>query len=277
MGKFSRTWAMMGASWRVLKQDKELLLFPVLSSIAALLVLASFAAPLVFNEGARHYLDSADKQDPLLYGISFLFYFLNYFVIIFFNSALMACVFKRMDGDNPTLGDGLRAAWQRLPQIFGWALLTSSVGFLLRVLEERVPMVGRIVIALLGMAWTVTSYLVVPVVVAEGKGPIAAYKSSVQLLKRSWGEQIIGNVSFGLIFVLLGILPVGLVMLVALTGSGVAIGTAIALSAVYLIALALVQSTLQTIYNAAIYRYAVDGSAPSGFDTDSLSQSFRRK
>ncbi len=127
------------------------------------------------------------------------------------------------------------------------------------------------------MAWTVTSYLVVPVVVIEGKGPLAAYQDSVRLLKRSWGEQIAGNIGFGLIFVLLGIVPVGLFMLAALSGSGAAVATVLVIGVVYLVGLAIVQSTLQAIFQAAVYYYAVDGAAPGGFDDDLLASSFRRR
>lgn len=276
MGKFFNTWRIMKSSWWVLKQDKELLIFPVFSTLAALLILASFALPFL-SADTWNYLDSAGKGDPLLYLAAFLFYFANFFVVIFFNSAIVACAIKRMDGGDPTVGYGLHAAWQRLPQIVAWALLTSTVGFLLRVIEERVPMVGKIVVGLLGMAWAVTSYMVVPVVVMEGKGPINAYRDSVAMLKRSWGEQLIGNVGFGLIFFLLGILPVALVVLVAMTGSGLAIVSVLVISALYLMGLALVSSTLQAIFQAAVYRYVVDGEAPAGFDADALAGAFRGK
>lgn len=276
MGKFSNTWRIMKSSWWVLKQDKELLIFPVFSSIAALLILASFALPFL-NAETWSYLDNAGEGDPLLYLAGFLFYFANFFVVIFFNSAIVACAIKRMEGGDPTVGYGLRAAWHRLPQIVAWALLTSTVGFLLRVIEERVPLAGKIVVGLLGMAWAVTSYMVVPLVVIEGKGPIDAYRDSVAMLKRSWGEQLIGNVGFGLIFFLLGILPVALVILVAMTGNGLAIVTVLVISALYLLGLGLVSATLQAIYQAAVYRYVVDGQAPAGFDNDALAGAFRAK
>ncbi|MDE2234193.1 MAG: hypothetical protein KGL13_04270 [Gammaproteobacteria bacterium] len=276
MGKFSRTWQLMGASWRLLKQDKRLVVYPLLSGLVLALVIASFAVP-IFATGAQTYLNAAKQHDANFYIGLFLFYFVNYFVLIFFNSALIACVLRQMEGGEPGLGYGLHFAWQRLPQIFGWALLTSSVGFILRLIEERVGFIGRIVVGLLGMAWSITSFLVVPVLVAEGKGPIEAYQQSVAMFKRTWGEQIIGNVSFGLVFLLLGIVPVAIAVLLSAIIVPVALVVILPLVVIYLIALALVQSTLQTIYQVAIYRYATDGKAPEGFDNQLIAESFRVK
>ena len=139
MGKFSRTWQLMGASWRLLKQDKRLVVYPLLSGLVLALVIASFAVP-IFATGAQTYLNAAKQHNANFYVGLFLFYFVNYLVLIFFNSALIACVLRQMEGGEPGLGYGLHFAWQRLPQIFGWALLTSSVGFILRLIEERVEL-----------------------------------------------------------------------------------------------------------------------------------------
>jgi len=277
MGKFSRTWQLMGASWQLLKQDKKLIVFPLISGVALVIVILLFGVPLYSSGEAQRYLGDPNHPARQMYITLFLFYFISYFVMIYCNSALIACVLKQMDGDQPTLGDGWSAAWQRLPQIFGWALLASTVGFVLRLIEERVGFIGRIVVGLLGMAWTVTAFLVVPVLVAEGKGPIEAYKQSVAMFKRTWGEQLIGNVSFGLVFMLLGILPVAIAVLLGAIISPLTLVVIVPLAVIYLIALALMQSTLQTIYQVAIYRYATDGKAPDGFDSQLIAESFRIK
>ncbi|HVC28126.1 MAG TPA: DUF6159 family protein [Gammaproteobacteria bacterium] len=277
MGKFARTWQLMGASWHLLKQDKKLIVFPLVSGVALACVILLFSVPLYSSGEAQRYASDPNHPAHQMYFALFLFYFISYFVMIFCNSALIACVLKQMDGDQPTLGDGWSAAWQRLPQIFGWALLASTVGFVLRLIEERVGFIGRIVVGLLGMAWTVTAFLVVPVLVAEGKGPIEAYKQSVAMFKRTWGEQLIGNVSFGLVFMLLGILPVAIAVLLGAIISPLTLVVIVPLAVIYLIALALMQSTLQTIYQVAIYRYATDGKAPDGFDSQLIAESFRIK
>ena len=277
MGKFARTWQLMGASWRLLQQDKRLIVFPLISGVALAILIALFAVPM-FVAFAGHPEPSEPAHMTLpMYAAMFVFYFLDYFVIIFFNSALIACVLKQIDGEQATLGYGLAVARQRLPQILGWALLTSTVGMLLRLLEEKVGFIGRIVVGLLGMAWSVTSFLVVPVMVVEDSGPIESYKRSVEMLRQTWGEQIIGNLSFGLIFALFGIVPAMMLFFLAALGGREIFFVMVAILAVYLVALALVQSTLQTIYQVAIYLYAANGEAPAGFDNQLVAEAFRDK
>jgi hypothetical protein len=277
MGKFARTWQLMGVSWRMLQQDKRLIVFPVISGMALAVVIALFAVPAFVALGGHPKPEGPVQWSLPMYAAMFVFYFLDYFVIVFFNSALIACVLKQLDGGQLTIGYGLAFAWQRLPQILGWALLTSTVGMLLRLLEEKVGFVGRLVVALLGMAWSVTSFLVVPVLVAEGSGPIESYKRSVEMLKRTWGEQIIGNVGFGLIFGLFGVVPAMILFFLAVKAGPAVLLPVGAVLVVWLVALALVQSTLQTIYQVAIYLYAANGEAPAGFDNQSMADAFREK
>jgi hypothetical protein len=266
----------MGASLDVLKKNKRLVVFPLLSSLAMILVMVSFALPF-FNDSTMQSLKQADQLPPAYYAVVFAFYFVSYLVFIFFNAALVACVFADMRGEEATIGYGLSYALKRLPQILGWAALTGTVGFVLRLIEERVGLIGRIVVGLLGMAWTVTSFLVVPILVEEDKGPFEAYKQSVSMFKRTWGEQLIGNTSFGLVFIVLGILPA---MLLLFGAAAVAPPTLVVLGpllAIYMLVLMLVQSTLQTIFQVAIYKYAADGAAPAGFDGDLIAEAFRVK
>ena len=276
MGKFGRTWAMMKASASVLRQDKEMMVFPVMSGIFTMLLLASFVAPLIGSDFFARMEDDQQQQTVFYLGM-FLFYVLSYFIVIFFNSAIVACAMIRMDGGDPTVKDGLNAAMNRIGKIFAWAVVAGTVGFLLRMIEERSPMVGKIVVALIGLAWTVASYLAVPVLVVEDKGPIDALKESGRLLKQSWGEQIIGNLGFGLVFFVLSIPAVALVFVGIAIGNGYGVIGGIALAAVYLLILGIVQSALQVIYQTAVYRYARFGKGPEGFDDELLASSIRQR
>ena len=204
MGKIARTWSLMSECWQVLKQDKSLLVFPLISGICCLLLLASFAVPLYTTgnwQPPGH--DATTQRQVAYYGTLFAFYVCNYFIVVFFNAAIVACAAIRMGGGNPTVGDGLRAAASRLPVIAGWALVSATVGLILRIIEDRSDKIGQIIAGLLGMAWTVVSFLVVPILVIENKGPIAALQDSTALLKKTWGEQLISNFSFGMIFFVL--------------------------------------------------------------------------
>lgn len=281
MGKFARTWQLMGASWRMLQQDKRLIVFPLISGVALAVVVTLFAVPAFVAFKGQAGPGSSVHWTMPMYAALFVFYFLDYFVIVFFNSALIACVLKQVDGEQPTLGYGLAFAWQRLPQILGWALLTSTVGMLLRMLEEKVGFVGRIVIGLLGMAWTVTSFLVVPVLVAEGTGPIESYRRSVEMLKRTWGEQIIGNVGIGAVMGLISfvvlLLGIPVVVLAAASGSLALVVGAVALVVVALLALSFIGGALGGIYRAALYRYAATGQIDAGFPPALVQGAFRPK
>ena len=274
MGKFSHTWSLMGASWDVLRKDKEILIFPLISVVCCLLVTASFAVPMFLADAWLPPGKEATTADAVeYYGILFLFYFCNYFIIVFFNSAIIACAVIRMEGGDPTVGDGFRAAFSRIALIAGWALVSATVGVVLRIIEDRSKWVGRIVAGLLGIAWGVVSFLVVPILVVEKKGPITAVKESAALLKKTWGEQIIGNFSFGLVFFLLSIPAFVVIFLVVLTASPAAIIPCVGLGVLYIVLLALIQSALQAIFQAAVYLYARDGRTPPGFDSRLLMDS----
>lgn len=266
--RISQTWSIMGACWRVLLEQKRLLVFPLLSGIACLLVLASFAVPLFYVEGWQSGQEETGMSEPIFYGLLFLFYFCNYFVMTFFNSALVSCAIARMMGRPATVGQGLGAAAQRLPQIFGWALVAATVGLVLQIIENQSEKAGRFVAGLLGVAWTMVSFLVVPVIVVKKSGPFAALKDSSKLLTRTWGNQIVGNFSFGILFLLLGIPGWALIGFGIHLASSVspALGVAAIIAGVlYAIVLALVQSALKVIFQGALYLYAGDNTVPEGF------------
>ena len=272
------TWGIMKASWEVLKKDRELLLFPLLSGICCLLVLASFAIPL-FATGYWEppAQDASTSRQVAYYAILFLFYFANYFVIVFFNSAIVACAVIRLQGGDPTVSDGLQSSVSRLPQIFGWALVSATVSLILRVIEDRSSRAAQIIAGILGMAWSMMTFLVVPVMVVERTGPVEGVKRSTSLLRQTWGEQIVGNFSFGLIFMLLSIPGVLLIVLGIAAGSAVVTGIAVTLGVLYMIAVSLVSSALDAIFRAAVYLYAHEGHTPDQFGEGMMQSVMRQR
>lgn len=282
MGKIGTTWALVKQSFAILREDEELMLLPILSAISCLVVTISlmtgsglFFYPqikaAIAAEGAWH------PSNSLVIGGVFLFYLVNYFVIVFFNTALVSAASIRLEGGNPTVRDGLRAAWSRVGVIFQWAILAATVGMILRMIEDRSSLVGRIVASLVGMAWTLATFFVVPILAFENLGPIEALKRSAQLFRRNWGEEVVGTFSFGLIFFLLALPGLLLPMIGgALAGSyGMTIGAS--LMVVYFIFLAVVSASTHGIFLAALYRYANQGETSQGFSRDTLSSAWQPK
>lgn len=267
-GRVRGAWLLARQSWRVLMLDKELLVFPLVSGIACALVLATFIAG-VFATGIARGETAPDEATTWV--LLFAYYFANYFVIVFFNSALVACAMIRFQGGDPTVADGLRAATARLPQILAWVLLAATVGIVLRALQERFALLGRIVIALLGAAWMIATYFIVPVLVVEKLGPFDAVQRSVTLMKQTWGESLVSHVGIGAVtgFITFGgVLLIGIVSVVlAVTTSsmGVLIGGGAVILA-FLVLAALVSSALTAIVLSALYLYAAEKKVPQAFD-----------
>ena len=280
--RFSRSWSLIKASAGVLAKDKELLVFPLLSAICTLIVAAAFVLPM-FGLGALDGLgkESGDGLSPVVYAAAILFYLVQYFVIFFFNTALVGAAMIRLEGGDPTLRDGLRIAGARLIPILGYAAIAATVGMVLRAIQERSGWIGNIVAGLLGVAWTVASSLVVPVLVARNVGPIEAIKESALLLKKTWGENLIGQGGVGLVFgfILGGVVLVGVAAIAgaAMTGSGVLIGLVVAVFIVALLVVGLVQAALSGIYSAALYRHASGEGETEGFNGNLLQQAFAVK
>jgi hypothetical protein len=277
--RISNSFALARSSWQVLREDKKLVLFPVLSGIACLLVMLSFAVPFIAQP--QLIADLQQRAPWALYLIAFAFYFVNYFVIIFFNAALISCALMRFNGAETTLGDGLRAASLRLPQILLWALVSATVGMLLKAIESAHEKVGQIVSFLLGTVWSIITYFVVPVLVVEKVGPFAAIKRSTEILKKSWGEALVGGLGIGL-FVLLLALPGILLLIVAIVamamGKAVALGVILlVLALIYLLMVSAASAALQGIYVSALYQYASQGEAPHGFDQTTMAHAFTSK
>lgn len=276
-GSLGNSVALMKASVNVLKLDKELMVFPVLSGIASVLVLASFVAPIAFT-GAGGVFTSGESG-YLVLSVVFLFYVVQYTVIFFFNSALVGAALIRLDGGDPTVGDGLAIASKRMGSIIGYAVIAATVGMILRMISGRGGIFARIAAGLAGIAWTLATYLAVPVLVTKDIGPIDAIKESAAIFKRTWGEQVTGN--FGLTWAIFLMMLAWTVVsvgagYVAVTIVPVAILPVIAISVLGYVFLGLLGSALRGIYTAALYRYAMTGDT-GYFDPRIMGSAFRQK
>jgi len=268
-GRIYGAWLLARQSWQVLMLDKELLMFPLVSGIACFLVLASFVGA-AFAIGVTKS-GTAAPSEAAQWALMFAYYFLNYLVIVFFNSALVACAMMRFHGGNPTVADGLRAASARIPQIVAWALLAATVGVVLRIIQERVEFIGKIVIGMLGAAWAIAVYFIVPVLVVEKLGPFDAVARSVTLMKQTWGESLVSNVGIGAVVMLATVVFLlvagsATVVFFALTGSVAVLVIGGIVIVAFLVTAALVGSALNTIVLTALYLYAAEKKVPKAFD-----------
>jgi hypothetical protein len=276
--RFTRSFALVKAAAGVLRQDTQLLVFPLISGLASLAVVLCFALPMF---GLRAFDGMDGPHDAMLYSTAFAFYVVQYFVIFYFNVALVGATMLRLDGGAPSVRDGLAIANARLGAILGYAVIAATVGVILRAIQERVGFLGRIIVGMLGVGWTVATFLVVPVLVARDKGPIESIKDSASLLKQTWGENVIGqagmSVFFSLLYVALFLGGAGLVALAVYTGSTALIVLVAVAFVLLLLTGFLVQSALSGIYSAALYRYAANGEAGLGFDNGALQAAFQPK
>jgi hypothetical protein len=275
MQRLRNSWALTKASWGVLMADKELLLLPIVSFLATAVVWLTIAIPMLLSG----MVDAFIGIPFLSYIVLFLFYLALYSVSIFTNAAIVGMTHIRLKGGDPTLGDGFRIAFAHSGSILGYAAISATVGLVLQAISERSNTLGRIVASLLGAGWSIVTFLVIPVLVIEGVGPVDGIKRSVHLLKTTWGEQIAGNLGLGFVFGL--IYGAVAVLTLPLFAMGIALQAipllvlAGVLMVVGFMAVGMLQTTLQGIYTAAVYQYATTGEAGKFFDPDIVMHAFK--
>ncbi len=260
MDKLRNTLSLARSSWSVLQADKELLLLPLLSGIASTIVAASFIVPILLSGGAD------GEPTALGYVLLFVMYVVLAFVTIFFNAALVAGAHERLHGGDPTVGSALRAAASHTGRILPWAVVSATVSILLQAVQQRAGLAGRGVAGIAGLAWTLVTFLVIPVIVIEGLGVGAAVKRSSALFKQTWGENVAARVGFGVLGFVLA-LPAVLIIAVGSVAGTVGAGIGIAVAVVWLLAVTLVMASLSSIFQTALYLFAAEREVPAGYFT----------
>jgi hypothetical protein len=282
---FSRSWELTKMSFRVIKADREMLLFPLLAGIFSLLFSAALLFPTILVEFTRQSVDSMALSviDYALIGATYLGLA---FIATFFNVCVVYTTKTRFEGGDATFMDSIKFAFSKIHLIFTWSLVAATVGVLLRMLDqaaERSGPIGRIVIGLLsaifGAAWSIVTIFVIPAMVYDDLGPWDAIKRSTQTLKQTWGETLVRHFGLGFIqflFMLLGIVVA--VALFAVLGplGGIGFVIALVLTVVYFLAVALIFTVANSVYSTALYAYA-NGAAPDAFDRSTLEGAFRAR
>lgn len=269
MGRLGRSIRLMKESYHVLMKDKELMILPVLSGLVVILVTASFVVPM-FLLG-----DNLDEENTVLWTVLGLaFYIVTYTVGIFFQAAIVAGANERLSGGDPTLGSALGAAARHIGSIVAWGVVAGTVGMILRSIQERSEVLGRIVAGLVGAAWSLATFFIVPVLVLEGVSMGSAFKRSWELFKQTWGEQIGGRIGLGLAGLVLALPLLGVCALLWWAGLQT---VAIVVGILGIALLSVFFAALQAVFVTVLYRYATTGHTAEGFAEDDVAGAFRPK
>jgi hypothetical protein len=278
MGFFDRLafgWRLGTTSLGVVNKDTTLMLFPILSGISGLLLMAAF----VFGIGPEtlradlHLAEQTDQVPPIYYVCAFVMYFALTFIAVYFNVALIGAAQQSLSGKDTTIGDGLAVANQHLGKIAAWAAISGTVGLLLGALERNSKF-GGFVRSILGAAWTVITYFIVPVMIFENQAPTAAIGRSVSLMKASWGENVGAQVGIGLVT----FLAIVAIVVVAVAGTVLVPKAAVVLLPLMLIAVPVVillAMAAKAVLTVGLYDFATRKGGTGPFNPDELKAAFR--
>lgn len=274
-----RSYGIFRQSLSVLRQDKEILVFPLLSGIFTVIALGGLVFGGTITGFFQRIAESGDRSleaNLLGYAALFVWYFVSWFIVLFFNVGVVACARIRLEGGDPTAADGFRAARENLKAIFVWALISATVGLLLRMIAERSRLIGQLIAKFLGAAWAIATYFVVPVMIFEKRGPKESMTSSMDLIKRTWGESLVAAAGVGVMIMLLGV--GGLAFpLIGFFISPTAVMIGLGVMVLYWLLLSILSSALTGIYRTGLYLYARGGTIGNGFGPELAQSAFAGK
>jgi hypothetical protein len=275
MNLFSRLsagWNIAFDSFKVLKENKQLIIFPILSGISLVLIMGTFVVGFLASSGWD--LEVFNNIDRLTgYVLLFLYYVVNYFIVVFFNMALIHCTRLYFQGEEVTVKAGIQFSMSRIGVILSWSIFAATVGTVLRILQENLGTIGKIITGIIGIVWSIATFFVVPVIAYEDKGPIAAFKRSTELMKAKWGESLGANFSLGLVQ-LAGVVVVALPLFLIGAMFHILVGVALAVLGIFLVASII--TAAQTIFISAVY-HNVNGDPVKHFEQQMIDNLFEKK
>jgi hypothetical protein len=300
-GKFSRSWHLFVSSLQIIGRQPKLLLFPAMAFASTLVVILCFLAPVALLptghtwgqlehwKAVAHRLfelapsgGSTRQAIPTTTAGIYLvvLYLASMFCATFFNVASYHEIIKALAGDEVSIGEGLRFANRRLRAILIWSLFAGAVGLIIMALEKRFGWVGRWVMRFVGMAWSVASVFVIPVIVREEcANPFALLRTSAATLKKTWGESLIGyvGIAIGSWIILLGSLAllVAVGLMLALLHHPVLILAVVALWVLALVAFSYLVSVANRTFRGALYVYASEGVVPAPYSVELLDAAWK--
>jgi hypothetical protein len=270
--RLSKGWQISMNSFKVLKENRQLIVFPILSGLSLIMLLSSFIVLIL--AGAGWDVDSISKPNTTgSYALIFLYYIINYFIVVYFNTALIHCTSLYFKGEEVTVRKGLDFSNSRIGAIFSWALFAGTVGALLNIIQENLGSAGKIITGLIGVVWSIATFFVVPVIAYEKLGPVDAFKRSVQIMKEKWGESLASSFSFGLVQ-LVGIIIIAVPAFII--GTVIHPFAGIAFGVLGLLLLFAIVSATQSIFISAIY-HNINGDPIEHYNQHYVDNLFKKK
>ena len=276
MGRFRRTMDTAKASWAVLQHDRELAVLPILGALASIAVVLAVGLPIWLSTDGIDDGGSSAGSDPMLWIGGIIILLAVTVITVFFNAAVVSGARERFSGGDPTISSAIKGAFSRLHVIVPWAILALTVGMIIRLIQSSDNIVARILGTLLNMAWGVLTFLVVPILVVEQTGPFQSLSRSGELLRHTWGENLIAQVGFGIIGFVAAIPGIIIIAIGASAGSVGAL-VAIVIGFGWIALVSVVISTLTAIFQMALYIYATTGQVPMGFEQSGISDTFNER
>lgn len=274
LGKFQASKMIVKESWAVLKQDKEIMWFPILSTITtmfAVLIMSIVFFIFVLNGNMQTFSVPAGQQfnDVTMYSTVFVYYLITFFIINFFEAGLYIIVQGRFSGQDLGFHDGMNGAANNFNKIFIWSFISATVGLVLRIIADKSKLIGKIVAGLFGAAWNILTYFSLPSLIIGNTGIKDSFKESASMIRKTWGETIIVNFGVGLFF---GLIIFGLTALVVgimvIFKSLPVFVMSLGLYIIAMIVLSIVSAALNSIFKLALYNYARTGQVPVGFSSE---------
>ena len=311
MGKFKTSWNLFRCSLSVINKNKKLLLFPVIGFIFIVIIGLFFLSPvLVWDSGhsiteLSHWQTLGQHIHEMVgnkkvtggmvikqlfgnywYAWFVLFYLISMFSTTFLNVAFYNEIINGLNGKRVSLLRGINVALSKIKLIIIWSLFAGAIGLIIRNLEERLGFVGKLIMGLIGIAWSVASIFVIPVIIREEKSsnPLKLLKTSAQMLKRTWGETVIGYAGISVFSLLIFLISLPLLFLACIifigmniSNAGVIIVMLIFLYTICMLMLAYLSTIANHVYRGALYLYATEGVIPGSFDEDMMNKAWKVK
>jgi hypothetical protein len=265
-----RTTRLLRASLSILREEPKLIVFPTASFIAGIAIVGLFFGVGLSGGGGARHVRSASFIVGLIAAYPLTF------VSLFCGVALAGVLGARLEGREASASDGWRVARSRAGVIAGWTLLTCTVGAVLRIVEQYLPLGGRIAVALIDLSWSLATLFAVPVLAYEGLGPRETFARSADIFKARWGTQIKGSVGIGAGGLLLLVPALALVVLAVAVGGSAGLALFVLAGAACCAGIA-VLATLGQIFRVFVYRSAVGLPTAGPFEAADLQTPFARR